>query len=146
LSELIQPIVDCFKAILQGMTADQLGDLPAFRGVDQVWNGTLINSPEAHVLGIRTSFPDRGEGSARNQVHAVTIRLGITGTDPESLVKQAIRYVQAVDLAIDQFAGWPDYFKYCYVAVHDYGPLFARANGLAVWPDIHCEVEVEELL
>lgn len=145
MAELIQPIIDGFVALLQGMATNQLGDLPAFRAVDCVWNGTLINPPEAHVLGVRTSFPGRGEGSARNQIHQITLRFAISGTDPKTLVDQARKYVKAVDLAISQYEGWPDYVLYVYIAEHDYGPLFAKSNGLAVFPDIHCEVEVEEL-
>ncbi len=31
-----------------------------------------------------------------------------------------------------------------WVMEHDYGPMFKLGN-LAYWPDLHCQVEVEEL-
>jgi hypothetical protein len=146
MSQLIQPILDGFVALLQQMefTAD-----PAFASVGYAWTGLLINAPAAWAMPGRTAFPDRGDGTLRQQIHSVTIRLGITGSDPEELTKRALRYVQAVDAAIQAMPNtlWGNAIRVLrvFVVEHDYGVMWKNAGTVAFWPDIHLEVEVEEL-
>jgi hypothetical protein len=146
MSELINPVLQRFKAILSTMQMPT--GLAPFQTVGIAWTGLLVNAPGAWVMPGRTVFPNQGEGTTRSQIHAVTIRLGITGADPEELTGRAIAYVQAVDAAIGALrdVDWPNFVKYVFVAEHDYGSMWSKGQGsVAMWPDIHCQVEVEEL-
>jgi hypothetical protein len=146
MSELIQPILDGFVALLKGMS---FGSDPALATVGYAWTGTLINAPGAWVMPGRTQFPERGAGNGRNMIHGVTIRLGITGADPEELTPRVLRYVQAVDAAIQALLNttWGNTIRVLYVFIveHDYGRIWTNGGTVAFWPDIHIEVEVEEL-
>lgn len=146
MSQLIQPILDGFKSLLQNI---QFGADDQLRDIGQQWTGNLVNPPGAWVMPGKTQFPDRGEGTVRSQVHGITIRIGLTGSDPEELSARALRYVQAVDAAIEAMpnTSWGDTLRvlYVFVAEHDYGVMWRSGNVVAMWPDIHLEVEVEEL-
>ena len=87
-----------------------------------------------------------GEGNgARVELHLITIRLGIAGSDPEQLTQDCIAYVKAVDAAVAE-AQLPEGMLRAYVMEHDYGALFRnQGGGLAYWPELHCAVAVEEL-
>jgi hypothetical protein len=143
MSQLIQPILDGFKTLL--IASGATGALPVFGKVAIMpSNGVLASPPQAWVSPGRTQFPNQGEGNMRNEAHAVTIRLGISGTDPEELTTRTVAYVQAVDAAIAAFTGWPNYVLRVFVSEHDYGPMYAK-GGLAYFPDLHCVVSVEEV-
>lgn len=146
MAELIKPVMECFEALLRTMQMPQ--GLQDFQLVGKAWNGLLVNPPSAWVMPGRTSFPNQGEGTTRSQIHAITIRLGLVHSEPDPLVDLALAYVKAVDDAIDGMVDtdWPDYVKYAMVSEHDYGSMWTRGQGsVAMWPDIHCLVEVEEL-
>ncbi|HEX4311884.1 MAG TPA: hypothetical protein VHZ25_17775 [Acidobacteriaceae bacterium] len=146
MSELIKPILDRFALLLNTMTMPN--GLTPFATIGRAWTGLLVNPPGAWVMPGRTAFPNQGEGTTRSQIHAITIRLGLTGADPEELTARALAYVQAVDAAIEELldVSWPDFVKYVYVVEHDYGSMWTKGQGsVAMWPDIHCQVEVEEL-
>jgi hypothetical protein len=143
MSLLIEPIVDGFLSLLGADGAT--GNLPPFLEVLE-GPGTLMNPPFAHVLPLRTTFPNRGEGNGRNQIHFVTLRLGVPGFDPQKMTREAMAYVRAIDTAIGAFTGWPDYVLRAYMDTHDYGPIYSRDGGqLMYMPEIHCQVEVEEV-
>ena len=146
--ELMQPIVDQFVALLGAMGAAELGALPAFVKVRQGWTPVLVNAPEAAVLPIRTSFAQEGGAGAVEAVHQITVRLGITGADPEELTTRAVAYVRAVDGAINAWARaghFPGYTLQVFVAEHDYGQMFVGNGKHAYWPDLYCQGTVEEL-
>ena len=139
MSELIQPVLDAFLALLSASGAT--GAQPVFGNVFVgPPTGVLANPPAAWVIPGRTQFPDQGEGNIRTEVHLVTVRLGITGTDPAELTTRTVAYVQAVDQAINNYKGWPGMAANAcdgsmlvlraWVMEHDYGPMFS----LEIWP------------
>jgi len=154
MSQLIQPILDAFFDLLcaKGATGSEppFGDV--FIGPP---TGVIVNPPTAWVIPVRTQFPDQGEGNMRNETHLVTVRLGITGLNPAELTTRTVAYVKAVDLAINCYKGWPGMASNAgdgsmlalraWVMEHDYGPMYKLNNVGAYWPDLHCQVEVEEL-
>jgi len=146
-SELIQPILDGFISLLQNL---QFASDPPLAEVKYSWTGQLINPPTASVLAGRTLFPAHGEGNLRSMIHQITIRLGIVGSDPEELTQRVMRYVQAVDAAIQALPNtvWGNTIRvtYVYIAEHDYGRMWTSGATVAFWPDIHLAVEVEEIV
>lgn len=146
MSQLIQPILDGFVSLLKTLS---FGDDPALLTVGYAWTGNLINPPGAWVMPGKTQFPGRGEGTLRSQIHSVTIRLGITGADPEELTLRTLRYVQTVDAAIEALpnTAWGNGIRvlYVFVAEHDYGVMWSHQQTVAFWPELHIEIEVEEL-
>ncbi|HWE50469.1 MAG TPA: hypothetical protein VG273_11790 [Bryobacteraceae bacterium] len=144
MSELIQPILAGFKTLLSANGA--LGSLAAFGQVlISPSTGLLISDTAAWIAPRNTQFPNQGDSNARPQVHAVTVRLGITGSDPEELTTRTLAYVKATDAAIGAYGGWPAYVLRVFVSEHDYGPMYTRGGSMAFWPDLHCLIEVEEL-
>ena len=145
MSQLIQPILDAVEAVVK---AAPLGNLTPFVNVKQ-GESVPVNFPCAFVIPRRTQFPDSGEGNMRNELHSVTVRLGILGTETLQLTKDCIAYVAAVDGAIQaSFPGpmWPNFVLRPFVMEHDFGALFSRqGGGLAYWPEIHLLIGVEEL-
>lgn len=144
---LIQPIIDGVKSMLQAL---ECGEDDAFRTVAVAWTGLLVNPPAAWVMPGRTQFPDRDDGTTRKEVHAVTIRLGLSGSDPDELTYRAMRYVGYVDDAVENLLNtvWGNTIRVLHVVVleHNYGLMWHNSQGtVAVWPDLHIEVEVEEL-
>jgi hypothetical protein len=144
MSQLIGPVLTAMQAVVTGAS---LGTLKGFATV-QIGEAVAINTPCAFVLPVRTGFPNRGEGSARNQVHTITVRMCITGSDPVQLAADCLAYVQAVDAAINDSpaSAWPDYVLYVFVAELDYGGMYSKGGGIAYWPEIHCSIEVEEIV
>ena len=52
----------------------------------------------------------------------------------------------AIDQAIAASVGtWPAVVSKVFVSRHDYGPLFAKDNGFAKFPELHLEVETYEV-
>ncbi len=145
-AKLIGPILDTLATMLRGMKSDTLDTLPAFAEV-KVGMGLSVNSPSARVMPRKTVFTD-DQGQSRAEVHLVTIRLGITGSDPDELTARMVKYVTAVDAAIEkmQDTEWPDYVLSSgrFVTEHDYGAIYSGNNGLACWPEIHVAVKAEE--
>lgn len=149
MAQLIQPILDTFKALLQAMDASTLGDLKPFAEVKSA--GVNFNFPFAAVEPGKTMFRLENDQS-RAQAHAVVIQIGVTGADPESLKHTLTAYAQAVDAAI---AAWPmdawptpavDGMNVLLVAVLsiEYSGTWTGNSGLARFADVTCVVEVEE--
>ena len=149
MAQLIQPILDTFKLLLESMDESVLGALPAFVEVKSA--GVNFNFPFAAVEPGRTVF-DLSQDQSRAQGHAVVIQVGVSGSDPERLKRDCVAYAQAVDAAI---AAWPQTqwpatpvagmnVKAVNVASIEYSSTYASQGGLARFVDLTCTVEVEE--
>jgi hypothetical protein len=143
--DFIGPILDKFVNLLTAMPAPD-GMATPFLEV-RLGAAPARNFPNASVIPTRTQFaPDM---DTRSQGHGVTVRVGVTGSDPEAVVRMALAYVRAVDLA---YAGsldvdWPEGCLRRFVIEHDYGAMYQgkESGGLAMWPELHFLVECEEL-
>lgn len=140
----IEPVCDALMALLQAVTVD---DLPPFGRVELGSTVTLISPPEASVIPLQTAFPDGGASNgSRVQEHFITVRLGLVGSDPEQLTRDALAYVRAVDAAISSYTDWPDSRLNVFVASHNYGVMFKGDRGVAYWPELQVQVSAEELI
>ena len=144
--ELIAPLLAKLVEIIRAVAPAE--DVEVFRGVGiGARDTTQVNFPNAMVIPNKTSFPDRGEGNGSlGQVHFIGVQLGLTGTDPESLTTRCVATVRAVHLAIQDATVWPSYVNRVFIASHDYGVMFTGPGGLAYWPQLQLEIEVEELI
>jgi len=82
MAQLIQPILDTFRALLQAMDASTLGDLPPFAEVKSA--GMNLNFPYGSVEPGKTAF-DPAQDQSAAQGHSIVIQIGVNGTEPEAL-------------------------------------------------------------
>ena len=145
MAQLIQPILDTFKALLQGMDDSTLGGLEPFREVKSA--GVNFNFPFASVEPGRTVF-DLDHDQSAAQGHSIVVQIGVTGSDPEELKNRVVAYAQAVWTAINKWpvTGWPTGMNVKEVAVMsiDYSSTWTSGTALARFVDITCVVGTEE--
>jgi hypothetical protein len=144
----IAPIVTALQGILASYMPDALegSGLPAFLQVGAVFTGIMNNPPEAWVMGVRTQIDDAG--NSLFQKHLVTVKFGVTASDPDNLWTAAAVYAKAISdaIAAAQPADWGVVVpNHATVIEHDYGPVFQKDGVLARFPECHVEVEVNEL-
>lgn len=149
MAQLIQPVLDTFKQLLQAMDASTLGELQPFAEVKSA--GMSFNFPYAAVEPGKTVFnPDQDQSAA--QTHAITIQLGIAGSDPESLKNACLAYAQAVWMAIAAWpmSQWPSPMvpgmnvEWVFVQSIEYSSTFSNGSQLSRYVELTCLVTVEE--
>jgi hypothetical protein len=146
----IAPIV----AAVQGILTE---DMPAllestgygpFLDIGTVFTGVMDNPPEAWVMGMRTQIDD--EGNTYYERHLVTVKFGVTATDPDDLASAAAAYMKAITDAVNGASpsDWTEAGapvpNAAHVVEHDYGPVFQKGEVLARFPECHIEIEVNE--
>lgn len=144
----ISPVVAAVVNILTTYMPAALTDTGygPFVAIGKLFTGVMDNPPEAWVDGVRTQIDDSGNSLAER--HDITIKFGVTATDPDDIQAAAVVYMKAIADAIDaaQPADWGTVIpNRARVIEHDYGPLFVKGNVLARFPEAHLEIEVNEL-
>ena len=147
MAEFIAPVVEWVIGVVTGEALAELlqaAGLDAFGEVRKSWTGVVINWPPCSVMPRSTDFDP--EGTAVHGTHALTIKFGVAGDDPDQVAADALGYMAAIDQAIAASVGtWPAVVSKVFVSRHDYGPLFAKDNGFAKFPELHLEVETYEV-
>jgi len=145
----IAPIIAGVQAILAkympGLLAGS-GFVP-FTGYAKTFVGQTVNPPECWVMPVRTPIDD--EGNTYKETHLVTIKFSITGSEPDDLDDAAMAYCAAIHNAIEaaQPADWGAVIPlHAHVFEHDYGPVYQRDGVTAKFPEVHLEVEVQEVI
>lgn len=150
MAKYITPVVAALQAILaQYMPGalDGSGYVP-FVDIGEVFTGVMDNAPEAWVMGVRSQMDD--EGNVWNEKHTVTVKFGVTATDPDDLGQAARVYMKAITDAVnsaapaDWTAAGGSVPNRVLVYEHDYGPVFEKGGVLARFPEAHIDVEVYE--
>lgn len=119
---------------------------PPFVDIGTLFTGVMDNPPEAWVDGVRTRIDD--EGNSLAELHSITIKFGVTATDPSDIAAAVVAYMKAITdaIAAAQPADWGVITpNHAHVFEHDYGPLFVKGSILARFPECHLEVEVNEV-
>jgi hypothetical protein len=143
------------RAIREGTPA-LLGatELPELTSVERIFTGMAKNPPQAWVMPMRSQFG--AEGSLINQVHQLTVKIAVTGGEPELVGEAALRYVWAVDEAIrgwglptmtigGQPTAWDARVMRVFVTEHDYGPVWEKDRTFARLPELHLAVQMSEV-
>jgi hypothetical protein len=150
MAQLIQPILDTFKLLLQSMDASTLGDLQPFAEVKSA--GVSFNFPYASVEPGKTVF-DPTQDQAAAQGHSIVIQIGVSGTDPEALKTTCVAYAQAVWTAIGAWwpaSQWPSpavagmNVKEIFVMSIEYSNTYSNGAMFSRYVDLTCIVGVEE--
>jgi hypothetical protein len=144
----IAPIVAAVQGILAKYLALALEptEYPAFLDIGSVFTGVMDNPPEAWVMGSRTQIDD--EGNSLAEKHLVTVKFGVTASDPDDLWTAAAAYMKAISdaMAMAQANDWGAVIpNHAHVFEHDYGPVFQKGGVLARFPECHIEIEVNEI-
>jgi len=148
--EFIEPIVEKILAVLQAHTPALLGSLPGFETYKKHFTGVVENWPAVWVMPVRSEFDPEVTGHSA-QRHLITIKLAISGSEPNELAEQAMAYMQVIHLALA--ASWPG--EWCTtlaagqvlglrVRSHDYGPLWEQGQMLARFPEMEVAVDTAE--
>jgi hypothetical protein len=126
--------------LLRGMNREP------FTRMGRAFVGQLNGIAECWVGPMRTAFGD--EGQLSDSASQVTVTIGVGGTDPEELVAMALDYVRAVHEAIASAspAEVDVRVRRIFVGEHDYGPLWGKQGGFAVFPQIHVVIDQTEVV
>lgn len=141
--------LNCIQSILENDTAELLANMAtprdAFREFKWAFTGMMVNPPTVWIMPRTTQISD--EGQLIEQVHLVTVRIGLMGGDPEDIAHAAVDYMTAVDLALRNAAvsELDETILHLHPQEHDYGPLFQGNGGFAKFPELHVAVESVEL-
>ncbi len=140
--EFIGPIVDKILAVIEERTPALLGSRDPFATYGKQFNWIVQNFPAVYAMPVRTEFDAEATGAA-HQAHQVQIKIAIQGSEPDEIAVEAEAYMRAVHEALA--ASWPDDWlgtladgkvQALLVRSHDYGPLFAKDNVLARYPEL----------
>jgi hypothetical protein len=146
----IRKSLDVVASILKADTAAILQAMETprdpLRGVGRAFTGLMPAAPYAWVMPRSTAFDDTT--NPETQQDLVTVKIGITGGDPEAVAEAALDYVAAVDRALRDadYTELDPTILHLHVHVHDYGPLFEGKGAFARFPEIHLEVTRVEVL
>jgi hypothetical protein len=142
--------IDVVRAILEADTPRPLAAMATprepLRGIGRVFTGLMPAAPYAWVMPRTTTFDDSTE--PETEYDLVTVKLGVTGGDPEALIEAALDYVSAVDEALRdaQTEELDETILHLHVHAHDYGPVYELKGAFARFPEIHLEVTRREVL
>jgi len=144
----IAPIVTAVQGILAKYTPAALesSGYGPFVEIGSLFTGVMDNPPEAWVMGMRSDLDD--SGNSLFEKHLVTVKFGVTASDPDDLWTAAAAYMKAVSdaMAAAQPSDWGTVIpNHAHVFGHDYGPVFQKGGVLARFPECHVEIEVNEL-
>jgi hypothetical protein len=140
--------LDSIEGILQTDTEALLAAMPTprdpFREFKRAFSGIMLNPPTVWSMPRMTTIGE--EGQFLEQVHLVTVKFGITGSDPDLITDAALDYMRAIDLALRNatVAELDPTILHLHPQQHDYGPLYADGKGFARFPELHVVVESVE--
>jgi hypothetical protein len=144
---LIGPIIDRLSEILLEGTPEFLTE--AFAGYYHLWTGQAVNLPAVWILPVRTLFAE--DEATRHQAHEITVKFGVSNSEPEALYDLVIATMLAVDQAIEQSwpADWSDavtagQVMSLYIREHDYGVVLQHAGMFARFPELSLVIETQE--
>jgi len=149
-AEFIGPIVEKVREILRARMPAALGARAPFVEIGKSWTGVNVNPPSAWVMPVRTDFDGDVEGYLAGR-HIITIKMGLTGAEPDLVTDEALVYMAAMDAAL--VASWPADWAgtlehgsvlRVWVGSHDYGPLFNLGNVIARFPEMDLVIETAE--
>ena len=146
MADFIRPVLTWLVAVIESDTPALLAaaQLDAFAEVKQSWTGVAINWPPCSVMPGHSDFDP--EGTAVHGAHAFTVKFGVCGDDSDQVAADAIGYMKAIDAAITGAAAdWLPQMSRVFILRHDYGPLFQKDGSFAKFPELHLEVETQEL-
>jgi hypothetical protein len=144
----ISPIVAAVQGILTKYIAQVLDNsgYPPFVSVGTLFTWVMNNPPQAWVDGVKTQLDDSGNSILER--HLITIKFGVTGTDPDDIAASAKVYMKAIcdAIALATPQDWGEIVpNRAFVVEHDYGPLWVKESVLSRFPEAHLEVEVNEV-
>lgn len=147
--EFIGPVVAAAISILETYTPALLAAAARdpFAEYGRAFTGVVANTPAVYVMPVRTSFDADIQGCF-GELHQITIKFAVTGSDPEDLADAALAYMKAIDEAIQQATGadWGTAASRVFIQGHDYGPLYERGGSYAKFPELELIVEAQEAL
>jgi len=148
MAEHISTSIRVLKAILVNDTPTILSGMTRapFTGVGTFFSGMMPSPPYAWVQPRSTEFDD--ETQVETQRDQVTVKIGISGSDPEAIAAAALDYVAAVDQAIRDAADaeLDPTITHLHIQAHDYGLLYVDKGGFARYPEIHLEITRREVI
>jgi hypothetical protein len=142
----IRTSLDVVQQIIQKDTADRLQEMDTprvpFAEVARAFTGMMKNPPAAWVMPRMTDLPDN-DGNLIPEQDLVTVKLGVAGSDAESVEDAALDYVRAVDEALRAaaVAELDPTILHLRVRQHDYGPLWQKEGGFARFPELHLVID-----
>ena len=149
LANYIDPVLDAVIAVLQnytpGLLAANCTPRAPFNSIGREFVGIMPSPPQAWVMPVRTEIRDQENTLPQQSV--VTVKIGIVGAEPETLVDMALDYVRAVSNAVlmaDPANDWGPNIIRVHPQVQDYGPLYERGTTFARFPEVHLVVTHEE--
>ncbi len=145
--QYIAPMVDGVISILNKLMPTTLptGYAP-FQQIDIEFTGIAPNPPQAWVMPVRTSMDD--DGTSTKEVHLLTVRFAVAAADPDELATAAMVYMKAISDALNaaQSSNWGTVAPFrIFVYQHDYGPLFQKDGVMMRFPELHLQLDVEEV-
>ena len=144
---LIGPIIDRLSEILLEGTPEFLAE--PFVGYYHLWTGQAVNLPAVWILPVRTLFAE--DESTLHQAHELTVKFGVSTSEPEDLAQLVVTTMRAVHRAIEQ--SWPGDWSGAvtagqvmslYIREHDYGVVFQHAGMFARFPELSLVIETQE--
>ncbi len=145
MAEFIGPVVEWLIGVIVARTPAllQAAGLDEFAEVRPAWTGVVLNWPTCSVYPGKTEFDP--EGTSVHSAHSITIKFGVSGADPDQVVRDAEAYMKAIDAAIAGAVGeWLPAISKVFVRSHEYGPLWS-GKGFAKFPELVVEVETYEV-
>ena len=151
MANYVRPVVDAVAAVLEKYTPALLAAMETprdpFREYLRAFTGQLKNPPAVWVMPGRTAIDP--EATVLRQQSVITVRIGVTGSEPEDLMDAALDYVRAVSDAVLVASGgadWGQDILRVFPEVHDYGPLYTQGKAFARFPEVHLVADHAELM
>jgi hypothetical protein len=150
-AEFIEPIVENVIAVLETRTPELLEGLDPFVQFGKQFTGVAVNFPAVWVMPVRTVL-DPEQQHLRHQAHQLTVKFGVSASDPDQVTTLAMRYMELIDqalLASDGGSDWDGVLQAgsvlrVFVQGHDYGPLYERGGIMSRFPELDLVVETSE--